>query len=1027
MPFIVCAANIKTHPVDHQFYPAETQIMDDLLSEFLAEALEGIEVLDAELITLEQNPNDPALLGSIFRVLHTIKGTSGFLDLPRLESVAHAGENILGKFRDGELEVTPAAVTLILEAIDAIKVLVAAIGATGAEPQGDDGVLIAKLNAWAEGGGDTAASGPDDSQTEEAATVDDDADDTVEAAAGPQDDGDIYKSIGGLSTLDAIFDSLYRRVMADERLQPIYSKGDIDVLQLVHCAYVCEAMGGQKADTNYNLATVHADMVNAGLDDEHFDAVFAHLAFALEELEIPASATARISEVFAGGREIILRPTTSVPVVLIDDAVSAEDGVTEEQVAEDTPVATKAAAPVAVQTIRVNVDVLESLMTVVSELVLTRNQLMQILRDQRKSEFDGPLQRLNQVTSELQESVMQTRMQPIGNAWGKLPRIVRDLSQELSKKIDLEMIGADTELDRQVLELIRDPLTHMIRNSGDHGLETPAERVAAGKKETGTITLSARHEGGHIIIEIKDDGRGLPVEKIKAKVIANGLATEAELETLTDQQILQFIFKAGLSTAEKVTNVSGRGVGMDVVRSNITKIGGTVELQSTEGQGTRFTIKIPLTLAIVSALIVESCGERYAMPQNSVTELVRTTATAGHKIESINNTPVLRLRNRLLPLVSLKGMLKTKAATDSEETYVIVTQVGTFSFGIMVDRVFDTEEIVVKPVARNLRDIPIFSGNTILGDGSVVMILDPNGIAASSSGLGALQGEDDADAEAYEMLGDERTSLLVFRAGNDTPKAFPLELVARIEEIDLAMVEYANGSAMIQYREHLMPLVSVDGVTTVDDNGSRPVLVFSDRDRSMGLMVDEIVDIVESAVNIETKGAVPGTIGSAIIDGKATDLLDASHYMRLVNQNWSEVDSEAAFGEDATSRRILLVDDSPFFRNMLTPLLRAAGYDIETVENAQLAMKLLDKDSDFDVIVSDIEMPGMNGFEFVTALRTEERWRNTPVVALSSHSTEKDIERGRMAGFSDHVTKMDHDGSLNALLTSTSPARKTAA
>ena len=1004
----------------------ETHVMDDLLAEFLAEALEGIEVLDAELVTLEQNPNDPALLGSIFRVLHTIKGTSGFLDLPRLESVAHAGENILGKFRDGELDVTPTAVTLILASVDAIKVLVAAIGATGAEPKGDDSELIAKLDAFAEGGGTTEAAAPAAEEPQAEATAEP-AEEEIEEPA-EEAEVDIYRAIGGLSTMDGVFDCLYRKVMADERLQPVYSKGDIDVLQVVHCAYLCEAIGGPKADKNYNLTTVHADMINAGLDDEHFDAVFAHFASALEELEVPANATARISEVFADSRELILRGGASSPEEPANEETPPEMSEVTETPVVEAPTETQSAAPVAVQSIRVSVDVLESLMTVVSELVLTRNQLMQILRDQRKSEFDGPLQRLNQVTSELQESVMQTRMQPIGNAWGKLPRIVRDLSQELDKKIDLEMIGAETELDRQVLELIRDPLTHMIRNSGDHGLETPSERAAAGKPETGKITLSARHEGGHIIIEIKDDGRGLPVEKIKNKAVANGMISEAEAEAMSDQQILQFIFKPGLSTAEAVTNVSGRGVGMDVVRSNITKIGGTVELSSTEGQGSRFTIKIPLTLAIVSALIVECSGERYAMPQNSVTELVRATESAGHKIENINDTPVLRLRNRLLPLVSLKGLLNTAVESEGDETYVIVTQVGTFSFGIMVDRVFDTEEIVVKPVARNLRDVAMFSGNTILGDGSVVMILDPNGIAAASSGLGAVQSDEDADAEALELRGDDKTSLLVFRAGDETPKAFPLELVARIEEIDLANVEYANGSAMIQYRDHLMPLVNVDGGTSVNDNGNRPVLVFADRDRSMGLMVDEIVDIVESAVEIETKGAVAGTIGSAIIDGKATDLLDASHYMKLVGQDWSSASDDTAFGDEAApARRILLVDDSPFFRNMLTPLLQAAGYDIQTVENAQAAMNMLDKGGNFDAIVSDIEMPGMNGFEFVAALKNEERWRNTPVVALSSHGTERDVERGREAGFDEYIIKMDQDALLEALKTTTNPAKKAAA
>ena len=293
-------------------------------------------------------------------------------------------------------------------------------------------------------------------------------------------------------------------------------------------------------------------------------------------------------------------------------------------------------------------------MNLVSELVLTRNALLQMVRGQTDSEMNIPLQRLSQTTSELQEGVMKTRMQPIGNAWNKLPRIIRDLSLELDKKINLEMLGADTELDRQVLELIKDPLTHMVRNSADHGIETPAERTAAGKQGEGTVTLNAYHEGGHIVIEVNDDGRGINLEKVKEKAIMNGLATDAELEGMSDQQIQQFIMKPGFSTAEAVTNVSGRGVGMDVVRTNIEKIGGTIELKSVEGKGSSFTIKIPLTLAIVSALIVSCAGERFAVPQISVIELVRASENTEHKIEKINGAAVLRLRERLLPLVSLR-------------------------------------------------------------------------------------------------------------------------------------------------------------------------------------------------------------------------------------------------------------------------------------------------------------------------------------------------------------------------------------
>ena len=355
----------------------------------------------------------------------------------------------------------------------------------------------------------------------------------------------------------------------------------------------------------------------------------------------------------------------------VQDFLEATQRAEEEEAAAPPPLeaAAKATAvddgakagesSLATQSIRVHVEVLEDLMTMVSELVLTRNQLMQIQRAQDTSDdFAAPLQNLNYIVSELQEGVMKTRMQPIGNAWSKLARIVRDLAHDLGKKIELRMHGQETELDRQVRELIRDPLTHMVRNSADHGLETPKERVKAGKPETGVISLNAFHQGGHIIIEIKDDGRGLNVEGIKRKVVANGLATEAELEGMPDSKIHQFIFKAGLSTAETVTKTSGRGVGMDVVRTNIERIGGTVELVSAEGKGSTFTIKIPLTLAIVSALVVECAGERFSIPQISVLELVRASAHSEHRIEHLNDTPVLRLRDRLLPLVSLRSLLQ---------------------------------------------------------------------------------------------------------------------------------------------------------------------------------------------------------------------------------------------------------------------------------------------------------------------------------------------------------------------------------
>ena len=515
-------------------------------------------------------------------------------------------------------------------------------------------------------------------------------------------------------------------------------------------------------------------------------------------------------------------------------------------------------------------------------------------------------------------------------------------------------------------------------------------------------------------------------------MLEKGLVPEAQLASMSDQQIQQQIFKPGFSTAEQVTAVSGRGVGMDVVRTNIERIGGTIELTSTEGQGTKFTIKIPLTLAIVSALIVECGGERFAIPQLSVVELVRASNNSDHIIEQISDTPVLRLRNRLLPLVNLRQLLGLEAKRPAkaeqgdsnvisiddrriqDDAFIIVSQVGAYAFGIIVDRVFDTEEIVVKPVAPILRDIPLYSGNTILGDGSVVMILDPNGIASATGEISV--GEDlAADTGHLAELARENVAMLVFRAVDASPKAVPLALIARLEEVDLATVERSGGRTLVQYRGHLMPLVQMLGADALPETGRKPVLVFTDRDRTMGLLVDEIVDIVEDRMEVELSSERAGFIGSALIAGAATDVIDTSHYLTQAFDDWFGSEATEAFGTEGEGRQILLVDDSPFFRNLLSPLLSVAGYQVTAVEGADAALALLDAGEGFDAIISDIEMPGMDGFQFAQTLRQDQRWSDIPLVALSSHATPADLARGRQAGFRDYVAKFDRDALLAAL------------
>ncbi|MEM6780254.1 MAG: chemotaxis protein CheW [Pseudomonadota bacterium] len=891
--------------------------MDDLITEFLTETNESLGELDLDLVKLEQNPNDKDLLSNIFRLMHTIKGTCGFLGLPRLEKVAHHAENIMGRFRDGELEVTPEYVTLIFESLDCIKDIMSAIEDTGEEPAGDDSDLIERLDAVYEGRDVKTDNAPEPANEPEQ--------EPVSSALEPDEHG-------FTPTLAPSHPDYHKQQQAEEPPQP--------------------------------------------------------------EQE---------------------------PV--------AEASPPKEEVKDEEPPAEKVekTSAVAAQSLRVNVDVLEDLMTMVSELVLTRNQLLQTARHNKETEFEAPLQRLNHVVSELQEGVMKTRMQPIGNAWSKLPRIIRDLSMELGKKIDLKMTGQDTELDRQVLEMIKDPLTHMVRNSADHGIEMPDERAATGKPETGSIWLNAYHEGGHIIIEIKDDGKGLNTEKIKEKILNNGLATAEELEAMSAQQIHQHVFKAGFSTAEKVTAVSGRGVGMDVVRTNIEKIGGSIELLSKEGEGSTFSIKIPLTLAIVSALIVEAAAEKFAIPQLVVRELVLLNEKSDNKVEFIKGSPVLRLRDQLLPLVYLDNVLSLQGgksveseedveSLDPENQYIVVTQIGAYLFGIIVDKVFDTEEIVVKPVAGVLKEIEMFSGNTILGDGSVIMILDPAGIAKASGELEAGESRDTEQEELEASIASDKTSLLLFKAGDTAPKAVPLSLVARLEEIKLTDIEYSDDKAVIQYRDELMALIPFYPSMDLNADARKPVLVFTDNGRSMGLIIDSILDIVDIVIDVQLQGTTPGLMGSAIIDGKATDIVDIGHYLRSHNKDWFKTHGDEPYGEkDAGSTRILLVDDSPFFRNMLTPLLKVAGYNVTTMESAVDALKVCESGERFDMIISDIEMPEMDGFEFAEKLRASNDWKDTPLLALSSHATPQDIDRGQEVGFSRYIAKFDKDTLLSTI------------
>ena len=892
--------------------------MDDLLREFLVESAEHLDTVDAELVRFEQDPNNQQILRNIFRLVHTIKGTCGFLGLPRLEALAHAAETLMGRFRDG-YPVSGASVTLILATLDRLKAILGDLEATGSEPAGADEDLIGALEAMA-------------------------SEESPAAAAPPP-----------LPELPPI---------VERELKP----GEVSLDDLERA--FMEAPGPD------DFAAMDAPAPVLAADEPAFESA-PEPAAPIQAAERPAAAAAPSAE---GG----------------ESAVAAK-----------------------VQTIRVNVDTIEHLMTMVSELVLTRNQLLEIARRHEDSGYKVPLQRLSHVTAELQEGVMKTRMQPIGNAWQKLPRVVRDLSAELGKGIDLVMSGAETELDRQVLDVIKDPLTHMVRNSADHGIESTNERLKAGKPARGSIRLSAYHEGGTITIEIADDGKGLDLAAIRKKAIERNFAPAADIERMTDAQVAKFIFHAGFSTAKAITSVSGRGVGMDVVKTNIETIGGVVDIATELGKGTTFTIKIPLTLAIVSALIVKAGAQRYAVPQIAVLELVRVDPkgdnTSANSIERIHGAPVLRLRERLLPIVTLDGLMRGQATVEEGEVvesgFVVVAQVGRQRFGVLVDEVFHTEEIVVKPMSSKLRHIPLFAGNTILGDGAVVLIVDPNGVAklvGQSAQSGAATETESEEVEA----GDAKATLLVFKGGAGGFKAVPLSLVTRLEEIDASKIEHLGGRPLIQYRGRLMPLVPADPAVPIRSEGNQALVVFSDGDRAMGLVVDEIVDIVEERLDIEIAADRSDLIGSAVLRGRATDIINIAHFLPLAYDDWARGPRKTV----VKAPSLLLVDDSAFFRDMLTPVLKAAGYGVTTAASAEEALGLLKGNAGIDLVVSDLDMPGRSGFDLVAAMRKSGgRLAEMPVIALTGTVAPDAIEQARRLAISDLVAKFDRSGLLAAL------------
>ena len=735
---------------------------DEIIKEFLVESGENLDQLDQDFIELEKNPTSKELLSRIFRAIHTVKGTSGVLGFPKLESVAHVGENLLSMLRDGEMKLDPELISGLLAMVDAIREMLRQIEVSAGEGDRDYSVLVQRLSA-----------------------------------------------------------------LKSKRADQVAEQGAPKLGQI---------------------------LVDAGAVQKEQVA----RAVALQEDGDPR----RLGE------------------ILIDSGA-----VKPREVLDALQVQSESTPGLSSSNLRVDVNLLDKLMNLVGELVLARNQVLQFTAGQQDTALLNTAQRLNLITTELQEGVMKTRMQPIGNLWNRLPRVVRDLAVGLGKKVRVEMDGSETELDKTILEAIKDPLTHIVRNAVDHGIETPEARAKAGKSEEGVLRLHAYHEGGQVNIEISDDGAGINLSRLKQKALEKGLITGEAAARMPERELLNLIFLPGFSTAQNVTNVSGRGVGMDVVRTNIEKIGGVVDLHSDAGQGTAIKIKIPLTLAIIPALIASSGGERFAIPQVSLLELVRLEGDeSSSAIEKFHGAPVYRLRGNLLPLVYLNRELKLADREARSGINIVVLQADGRQFGLVVDEINDTEEIVVKPLGKQLKGISCFAGATIMGDGRVALILDVMGIAQIANVITEVH-----DGTAAERAGHRddavvgRDAWLVFSVAGNRRMAIPLSMVSRLEEFPATSLESSGDELVVQYRGMIMPLIDVASKMNLGRPEKRPeslqVIVYSQNGRSIGLIVDQIVDIVDQAVKVEQQESTAGLIGSAVIQGKVTDLLNLATLM----------------------------------------------------------------------------------------------------------------------------------------------------
>lgn len=1049
---------------------------DETLQLFLEEARDHLRDIETDLLAIETEtgPADVELVNKVFRGIHSIKGASGFFGLGRIKELSHVMENLLNRIRN--LEIVPGR-RVIESLLRSADVLASMVDSPHTSESVDIDPFVAMLK--------------------EAQSVEPSSEVPVEIADGsgavrfrlPVGEVDTARRGGKLLyvlTFDMVSD------VDAKGLNPLELLRELEKTGLIIDS--CLDLGVDGA-IRASSSSLPFHMLYATVLDSEMTALLTGLPASRIHLvkDLPArspQAAAPDPQEAKPAKNARRKDKRQDPVASPPASPSAPEsrGASDSRVdtpssspsgfeprVEETKVpvaaAVPAAAPAQSSTLRVNVKVLDRLMTLAGELVLSRNQLVQKVAGRNLGEIQASSQSISLIISELQEAVMSTRMQPLSIVFAKFQRVVRDMASMLGKEIHLEIEGEEVELDKTVIESIGDPLTHLVRNAVDHGIESsPEAREKAGKPRQAIVSLRAYHEAGKVVIEVSDDGRGIDTDRIREKALEQKLVEPSALSQMSEKEIVNLIFLPGFSTAAKVTDISGRGVGMDVVKTNFTKLGGVIDIESHKGKGTTFRVKLPLTLAIIPSLLVSVHDEIYAIPQVNLVELVRVPAKdVRNRIERIGDALVMRLRGHLLPLVKLsevmgiedkffqhpetgewlpdkRAQLEDRRGPVDRETpaersrrrgsdrrfhsasavNIAVLSAGTFQYGLIVDRLHESEEIVVKPLGRHFSRTSCYAGATILGDGRVALILDVVGVSKflSLHDVGAADKTVEDHANLAARLRDTQ-SLLLFRVAENEQFAIPVALVSRLEVIDAKSIEVVGGRRSVQYRGGSLPLVDLADVAQIQPLPPQDtyfVIVFSAGGREVGLVISQIVDIAEASEDFdEMTFRQTGIIGSAILGGSTTLLVDLWGVVRANLPGWIPDTPQRS---DGRPRKLLVVEDSPFYLRQISGFLEDAGYQVVQAVHGGEALAKLRAESEIELVLTDIEMPVMDGLELTRNIRADQAIRHLPVVAVTSLSGDEALRRGKDAGVDSYMVKLDREKILHVVETYLAHGRK---